>query len=246
MADITFIILNSNEGGSDTGTWFTDEYTPGANKNILLVTYTLQIALAPPAPIIPVVSGNNLTWVTVASQLFAHAGVDRARLSVFQAVGPAPITGQTQISYNRSTLRHATTVLEWGNTDIGNLGANFIVGTPPQNQDDPGTFSPSIILPAAEDPANSSVGILAYGNPNPGITPGVGITPIDVNPTSEGGGIQIQWTQQPVTLMDWTLSNEADAQAQIGLELRNAIPAPPPAGPQQFGRPAFISGNLIT
>lgn len=245
MPDIIPLLLTADEKGSDSGFIDTSVYTPEPNKTVLLFAYGLQLNVSPANPI-PGVSGNNLTWVLVASQLFAHGGVDRARLTVYRAVGPAPTQGVTQVGYSTVQLRHAVTIFQFSNTDIGNLGGDAIVGTPPQEQDDPGTLSPSIVLPAPEDLANSTLGILAYGNPNPQIVPGVGITVLENNPTGEGGGVQVQFTQAPVTLMDWTLSGIADAQAQIGIELRNATPAPAGAGPQVQGRPSFLSGNLIT
>ena len=246
MPKIVPNLLDFREQGGDSTFFDTNTYFPSANRTVLLFTYAIRLGLPPPPPIIPAVSGNNLTWVLVASQLFAHGGVDRARISIFRAVGPAPTSGVTRVQYAITQLRHATTVIEFANTDIGNLGANAIVGTPPSEQDDPGTLTPSIILPAAEDPENASLGILAYGEPNPIVVPGVGITVLKNNPTTEGGGQQVQFTQSPVTLMDWTLSGIADAQAQIAIELRNATPSGPAAGPQILGRPAFVSGNLIT
>jgi len=233
-------ILAVTESGGDSTFFDTDSYSPAANQTVLLFTYSVQLAVSPP-PAIPTVSGNGLTWVLVASQLFAHGGTDRSRLTIYRGLSATPSVGSTRVTYPTTQLRHATTVIEFQNTNI----SNPIVGTPPSEQDDPGTLSPSIVLPTAEDIANATFGILSYGNPNPAIVPGVGISLLQNNPTAEGGGVQVQWTQAPVTLMDWTLSDIADAQAQIGIELRNATPDPGPAGPQVQGRPAFVSGNLI-
>jgi hypothetical protein len=244
MADIVPLLLSANESGSDSTFWDTNVFTPSANKTILLFTSGVQAAVSPP-PNIPNIEDVRMTWVLVASQLFTFSAfLDRARLSCYRAIDESPSSGFTRITYNATQLRQAMIVYEFSNTDLGNLGANAIVQVT-QGEDAIDTVGPSIGLAPAGSPANSTLGVLAYDEPNVGVLPGAGIFQLTNQPTGEGGGTQVQMTQQPITLMSWILSSGRTT-AQMGIELRNVTPAPPPAGPQQFGRPAFISGNLIT
>jgi hypothetical protein len=245
MPDIVPLLLNVSEGGSDSGIWFTDTYTPPVNKTIILVTNGVQVAVSPP-PIIPAVIGNGVSWSLLASILYEHGGVDRARLSVFRGLTQAPTTGTTSVGYNRTMLRQSITVFEFSNTDIGNLGVNAIVGTPGQVEIASSSgLNPSLAVPAGEDLANSQIGILGYAEPNMSVSPGIGFVTLINNPTGEGGGHYLEMSQVVLPAVDFIVSSDPTF-VIVALELRNATPAPPEGAAQVQGRPAFLSGNLIT
>lgn len=245
MPDITALLLDVRELGGDATFFDTNSYFPSVNKTILLVTNGVQLDLTPP-PVIPTVVGNGVTWSLVASILYEHAGVDRARLSVFRGLTQAPTSGATRVQYALRQLRQSITVFEFSNTDIGNLGANAIVGTPAQVEIASSSgLNPSLAVPVGEDPANAQIGILGYAEPNMAIVPGIGFVTLINNPTTEGGGHYLEMSQIVLPDVDFNLTSDPSL-AIIAIELRNATPAPPEGAAQVQGRPAFMAGNLIT
>ncbi len=246
MPDIGFTLLpGTRQNGTNASFYDTFSYTPAANQTVILMTSGLVNV---GEPIVPGVSGNGLTWSLIAFQRYDFAGVDRGIMTVYRGLGSSPTTGVTRVQYGALNLRQEITVLQFTQTDIGNLGANAIVGTPTQVKEPISSgLTPSLSPPAGEDAANAQLGFFTYGEPNPLIIPGIGFIEVSRLVNAEGGsGHQVQMSQIVRNPVDWLLNSDAAPRCMIAVELRNVTPAPPPAGPQQFGRPAFISGNLIT
>lgn len=247
MPDIQALLLDSRDLGGDSTGFNTNNFTPGANKTILFISSGIG-SVPPPEPVIPIVSnGNGIAYSLVASQKFDWSGTNRGIVNVFRGVATTPTLGFSRVQYNRTFFRQAMMVWEFSGTDIGNLGANAIAQSDTKKILLNGGLNPFITMPAGSDPANSSLGIIAYRDDggNPGINPGIGFVILLNLPNAEGGGIALEMSQTVRTNVDFQVSNDPDF-AMIGIELKNNVPAPPPAGPQVFGRPAFISGNLIT
>lgn len=246
MPPITFLLLDQRDLGGDATFFDTNSYAPVPNKIHLLVCSGIG-SVPPPDPIIPVVTGNGLTWSIVASQKFDWSGANRGIVSIFRGIGTAPTTGATRVSYNRTFFRQAISVWQVNNTDIGNLGADAIVATATAKILFDQGLNPSITMPPASDAANATLGILSWrdlpGNINP--QAGFGFSLLLNLPNVEGGGHALEFSQVVKTNVDWIINGEPDL-ALIGVELRNAQPALPEAVVQVLGRPAFITGNLIT
>ena len=244
MPDISSLTLDVFEQGGDATFFDTNSYNPSPNRTIILVA--CGIGLVSPPPVVPTVVGNGLAWSLVHSLLHDFDGVDRVRLSVFRGLSSSPTVGTTRVAYAATQFRQAITVIEFSNTDIGNLGANAIVGSPVSAKFlESAGLNPSVVPPAGENSANSHLGILGYAEPNPGITPGIGWSPLENNPTTEGMGHFLQFSQVVLPLVDFNLTSDPEL-GIISIELRNATPAGGPGEPQIIGRPSFIQGNLIT
>lgn len=245
MPDIVALTLDKVSTGGDASFFDTGTFIPGPNRTILL--FCQGVGQVSPPPVIPTVVGNGLPWTPVATQLYDFGGTDRGRLSVFRGVTISPSLGTTRVSYAATHFRHAITVIEFSNTDIGNLGANAIVGTPAQAKFASGAGNnPSLALPAGENSANSVIGVLGSEDPDPGVTPGIGFIILESNPGAEqGGGHFIEMSQVVLTTVDFNVTADP-AFGMIAFELRNATPAGGPGQPQVIGRPSFIQGNLIT
>lgn len=246
MSDIVALTLNKVSLGGDATNFNTGTFQPSPNRTVLLFAQGIG-SVPPPDPIIPIISGNGLSWSLVASQLYEFPTTDRGIVSVFRGLSSNPTSGVTNVAYNRTFFRQALTVIEFSNTDIGNLGANAIVGTPGQLNITSGSgLNPSVSIPAGENSANSVIGVLASESPDPGVNPGFGFIILEKNPgAEEGGGHFIEMSQVVLTPVDFLVSSDP-AFAMIGIELRNATPAVGPGEPQIIGRPSFIQGNLIT
>lgn len=245
MPDIVALTLDKVSQGGDATNFNTGTFQPNPNRTVLL--FCQGIGQVSPPPIIPIVSGNGLPWTPVATQLYDFDGTDRSRLSVFRGLSSNPSLGVTNVAYGVTNFRHAITVIEFTNTDIGNLGANAIVGTPGQAKFASGSgLNPSVSIPAGENSANSVIGVLGSEDPDPGVNPGIGFIILELNPGAEqGGGHFIEMSQVVLTTVDFNVSADP-AFGMIGIELRNATPAGGPGQPQVIGRPSFIQGNLIT
>ena len=244
MGIIVANLLDFREQGGDASFFDTNSYSPAANQTVLLICN--GVGQVSPPPIIPTIVGNGLSWSLVASLIYFFGGVDRGRLTVFRGLSATPTVGTTRVSYAATKFQQALTVIQFSNTDIGNLGANAIVGIPPTVEIASGSgLNPSIGAPAGEDLENSQIGILGNSDPSIGVVPGIGFSTIVNNPTTEGGGHYIQMSQVVRTLVDFNPTNDPTF-AIIAIELRNATPAGAAAGPQIQGRPSFVAGNLIT
>jgi len=143
------------------------------------------------------------------------------------------------------------TILEVVNGDISELGVNAIAQFDSLKIADGTTLTPSITLPNPATKSNNSVlGLLAFGSliggANPSLNSGVGFNIVAQTNTAEGGGNAAEFRGPFQQLTDWVGTDVDFAWAVAALELVNVDEPPAPAGPQVFGRPAFISGNLIT
>lgn len=249
MPDITFLLLDSRDLGGDSTFFDTNIYTPVANTTILIVSSGVG-SVPPPEPIIPVVSGNSLTWSHVASQRFDWAGTNRGIVNVHRGIGSAPTNGATRVQYNRTFFRQALSLWQVNNSDIGNLGADAIVAIASLKLAPAGGLNPAVTMPAASDPANATLGILAWRdepatvNINPQAGNGFSLLVNRFN--VEGGGHAVEFRPSVLTNVDWIINQDDPDLALIGVELRNAQPALPAGAAQVQGRPAFISGNLIS
>ena len=246
MPPINGFLLDSKENGTNSSFYDTDSYSPGANRTIILCTTGIA-NIAP--PVIPGVSGNGLVWSLVLSQLYDFGGVDRSRLTVYRGLSSTPTVGVTRVQYAGLQLRQQILVFQFDNTDIGNLGANAIVGSPVSKKENTGLgLNPSVTMPAAEDQANATLGIIATGNPVPLVVPGIGFILLGsaiTAPTQDGGNFA-EFSTVPKVTVDWNLGNNTAEKALAGIELRNVLPSGAPAPAQVLGRPGFVSGNLIT
>lgn len=242
MPDITALLLTSGFSTGDASFYDTGSISPASNRIILAIGATLRNTVDIPS--VPSLVGNGLTWIQIISQTWDHAGTDRGRISLFRAVGPSPSSGVLRFTYSETQRRHTWAVIELGSLDIGGGGADGIVQAASNKL--AASLTPSVSLGAFSDIVNGVIGVTHFDGPtNPTVTPGVGFGEIIEQANSEGGGIQVQFAPVNISPVDWTLSLSQET-GNIGVELRNATPSPPPPGPQQFGRPAFIKGNLIT
>jgi len=244
MSDIIPILLDARQNGTNASFYDTNSYSPAANQTVILITTGLVNV---GEPIVPGVSGNGLTWSLVAFQRYDFAGTDRGIITIYRGLGSSPTVGVTRVQYGALNLRQEITVLQFTQTDIGNLGANAIVGTPVQVKEPISSgLTPSLTpIPAGENIANAQIGAFVYGEPNPLIIPGLGFIELSRLVNAEGGsGQQVQMSQIVRDPVDWLLNVDTAPRAMIAFELRNVNPFVEGAAPA-VGGSAFIAGNLI-
>lgn len=95
---ITRSPLTANSSTSNVAIYTTDPFTPTANRLVLAsVAYSHDDGLTD--PVAPSLTGNNLTWVLVTSNLYKSSGGSRLAVAVYRAMGTAPTLGTLLISF---------------------------------------------------------------------------------------------------------------------------------------------------
>jgi hypothetical protein len=84
---------------TNASSYATGSYSITGNALVLAFVRNYKATL----PDIPTMSGNSLTWVNIGTQLYGTTGTPLMRLTVFRALGAAPTTGATTMSYGGNT-----------------------------------------------------------------------------------------------------------------------------------------------
>jgi len=205
------------------GTVFTStSITPTTNKLILAFFNTVRTAVA--AADIPTVAGNGLTWVNITDQLFDNAGTDRARVSVFRALGTAS-SGVVTFTLANDHLRAGWTIVEFDNIDTGGAnGADAIVQSAKARFDDGGgeTATPLVTLSAFSNVNNATVGFTGLGFPSTTVAPGTGFAELGEATQGNGQGVQSEWRADNDTTVDWTFAASVESGC-IAIELKSGL-----------------------
>jgi hypothetical protein len=121
--------LVSSASGVDATSYATASITPTANRLVLAAIVNQRVTAPAPEPTL---TGNGLTWVSVATQLYpVGTNADRARITVFRALGAAPSAGAVTIDFAGDTqIGAAWSISEFSGVDTGGTNGSAAVGTP--------------------------------------------------------------------------------------------------------------------
>jgi len=199
--------------GAGASSFNTASVTPSANK---LVLVTVGSRLSGGSPNEPTLSGNGLTYVSVATQTRIEN-----RVTVFRAMGASPSAGAITISFGGQTQSQAGwSVSEYTNMDTGGTnGSGAVVQSGGASSGTSATYT--VTLAAFGDVNNATYGgsWFATGG-TPSMTPGSGFTEL-----GEAGDainvVQSEFKDTNDTTVDATCSS-ADGGAGIGIEIKNA------------------------
>ena len=120
-------LINNYYQTTQLSTYNTEIVSPSSNiLQLLTVVSSNYLSINPN---IPSVSGNNLTWELVVSDIFDTTGITRSRVSIFRALSPIPTTGSITIHFGAQLQDYCSWNLdEITGTDISGLnGVNSIV-----------------------------------------------------------------------------------------------------------------------
>jgi hypothetical protein len=192
--------------------------TPGANRLVLAFVMNVRGTAAQPA-VAPTASGNNLTWVQVATVQIV--GAPNRRLTCFRATGPAPAAGELTFDFGAEQQADCA----WSVFEYAGVDTSGVVQTKTLS----GGAILSITLDPLADPATSVVvgGLIAaplFGFPAP-IQPGAGMTQIHEQNVAEpgtGGSLQTEDRIGGTTAVTWTSVGGLGV-AAIALELKAGV-----------------------
>jgi hypothetical protein len=190
------------EGGkldsSTPSTVVTASVSPSANKLQLLLVCSSRQTTTNPAT--PTVSGNGLTWDTVANVLFDPSGVSRGRMTLYRAAAASPTTGVATITPGWTLAADDNVTYHWievTNVVATSNGADGI----DQSATGLGTTDPPIAtLAAFADVDNATVGFFAIRDDAPTPTPGSGFTQIGSHVGASGRSLS--------SLAEYKLTND--------------------------------------
>jgi hypothetical protein len=190
--------------------------------------------LASPAHTQPAVSGNGLTWNTLASQQF---GGNNRRLSCLYAVVTAPVSGPVTIDFGAELQGYCGwSMFAYDGVDEAATVANHVVVAPP-------VVSATSLSASTTPSGNADADLIATAialSADEAVTPMSAYEIVDDLKTPViGNGATLQTSVHPTTKVSpsWTWATNAAA-AAIAVELiavqSNTPPAqPPPKVPQQ-------------
>jgi len=147
---ITANFLTTGSSTLNEATYTTASIAPTANRLVLVDVTVSQTGATPTSPTL---SGNSLTFVSVASVLWDTVATPRSRLVKFRAMGAAPTPGEIVIAFGGvSQSGCAWSVTEYAGVNTG--GSNGSAAVIQSN-----TF-------AGDATTTASVSLAAFGNPS--------------------------------------------------------------------------------
>jgi hypothetical protein len=208
---------------SDATSYSNSSWTPPTDGLILLFVST-QTATSG-AQVAPTVSGNNLTWVQIATRQFDDpGGTDLRRITLFAADASGSTTGQTTIDFGSNTqLNCLASFFQATGVDLsGGVAAAFVQS--PTNEGTDGTES-SVTLSAAADSRNRPI----YGSAqttSQNQTPRSGWTEADdLTISSPTDGLETQWREDAFETTASATFSEVEDWGCIAAELKALVSA---------------------
>lgn len=220
-------LLTSGTGSGGTASGFTTaSVSPTAYAlQLLFIHLSRGGSTNPTAP--TTLTGNGLTWVLVTSSAYDAAGVGRAGMWVYRALGSAPTTGTLVVSGMGADSSSALTyswVQVTGVNSSGTHGSGAIVQTGFSSISTSDT--PVATLSAFGSANNATIGWLFYrGTPSFAPSAGSGFTSLAsdyVGGTRIASGVEFKASNDTSVDMSFAAGGGAGAGAIMGMEIKAA------------------------
>lgn len=204
---------NLTSGGANSGgtTYTTASYTPSGNRLVLAAIISVNDT---PDTNAATYSGNGLTWVEVASQLYT-LGTRVRRLTVLRAMGGAPTTGAGTIGFSSQGQSGAAwSIVEFNGIDTGGSDGSSAVVQFATGQAFDTTLT--VTLAAFGDAVNNAAfgAFGQHGAVGPQIALGSGFTGISDGDSTNSLEVRTEWKTGQDTSVDATLT---DATVFLGI-----------------------------
>src|SRR6266571_2325921 len=196
-------LAESGASAANIRTATTQSISPGANQLILA---WIEVTATDTVTSTPTLSGNGLTWTSIALLLWNTQGVNtRSRIDVFRAMGASPTPGSVTISYSNNQTSILWSIVEFSGVDTsGTNGSGAIVQTTTGWNDAAGPAGLTITLPSAIGSGNATAG--GFGNKGasaPSISPGAGYTPFpETYLSGPQSDLRAEWRADGNTVVD--------------------------------------------
>ena len=214
----TTLTTAANDDSTDATSYSTGSFTPSANKLVIMAVQSSKLTL----PDIPTVTGNNLTWVSIAT----ISVTDTIRLTLFRAMGSAPSAGAATIDFAGNTQTScAWSITEFTNTDqTGTNGSGAIVQSATNTATGAPISSPFIVtLSAFANPLNATYVAAAGDIDTSGLNADTGWTQIQnfgpaASPTRGGSS---SWKNSSDTTAEVAVGGTVANVAGIAIEIKS-------------------------
>jgi len=157
-AAVTASLLTSSQDNTNGTSFSTASITPGSNKLILACIRSRRAgAIAAPG-----ISGNGLTWASVATVSFGTIASVTQHIHVFRAMGASPSTGAISLDYSAigSQTSASWSIVEFDGVDTGGTNGSAAVVQSATTRGDSSTgLTPS--LAAFGSASNATFGCFA-------------------------------------------------------------------------------------
>ena len=146
--------LASSGDDSNLTTYTTASITPLANRLILAWVVNTKAT----TPDLPTLTGNDLTWVQVATTTFNVIAVPTSRVTLFRAMGSSPTAGAVSIDFAGVTQTScAWSITTFNNVDTSGTNGSGAIAQSATNNVDTDT-SLTVTLAAFERASNATAG----------------------------------------------------------------------------------------
>ncbi len=226
--------LDSGADATNASGFSTGSVAPSANSlELMAISISwagASVASAPPVT----VTGNNLTWELVASQIYFPDGTGNwwNTLYLYRAMGANPSSGSVTVDLGANTFDSAAfSLVEFSNVDTsGSNGSGAVIQSAANN--DTGVSAIAVTLGSFSSTGNATYGVFGAGDSDATartFTPGTGFT--ELHDTGiEYASIGTQWRADNDTSVDTTASALTEGLGGIAIEIKpNATTTAPGA-----------------
>lgn len=217
MARVIPTHLSTDGSATGAASYETASISPVANKLVLVAVSSVRV----PGSAAPTVSGCNMTWTQVRTQLSEDGN---RRVTVLRGVSASPTPGTLTIDFGgQGQLRCGWSINQFTNTDIGGTnGADAIVqsaGAKHAN-DDVARTNLIVTLGAFSNVDNATYGAIRTIF-NAGPTVGSGFAELGLKANYGGNdSIQTEFKDTNDTSVDWTWPSTLSKASAIAIELK--------------------------
>lgn len=214
--------LTTNGSATDGTTFTTASITPTGNRLVLAFVYSASAG----SPDQPTLSGNGITWVSVATLMNADHDV---RVSLYRGMVASPSAGAVTITHTGTMLQCLWSINEFDGVDTGGTNGSAAVVQSATGENTAST-SLSVTLAAFGDAGNATFG--GFGVVKSGAaevqSPGTGFTELgdfQLDDDGLGWSVQTEWRADNDTTVDQSSASSHIRRQGIAAEIKAAAAA---------------------
>jgi uncharacterized protein YjdB len=214
---ITHTRLTSGNNAANQKVYTTASVFPAGNTLITVAVLSHRSSAA----ISPTLSGGGMTgWSMVASVDFDPISLPHMRLTIFRALSASPGSGPITITFSANVSNCQWIVSQWDGVETGGVnGAGAIVQTGSNRAN--AVNGLTVTLGAFGSANNVAYGVFGVKRNVVAVTPGIGFTEIDEQPSGEStaSSLEAEWATNHNTInATWTTLNGG----ALGVEIKAA------------------------
>lgn len=213
---ITHTLLTSGNDVNNVKVYTTASIAPAPNTLVTIAVTTHNATAAAPVPTLS--GGGMASWDVVATATYDVVGTPKKRITIFRAMSASPGSGPITITSSVTLSDCQWIVSQWSGVDgSGTNGSGAIVQTASNAADAVTTLA--VPLAPFANPNDVAYGVFGINSNVVAITPGVGFTEIDEQPSTESTAADLfaEWgVNLPTITANWATKNAG----ALGVEIK--------------------------